>query len=280
MKERTGATHIILVPCGLQKTPQSENIDFTGEGTVSDEELSELIVYAQSLGLRVILKPTVNCENGVWRAHINFFDNEVPGEPKWSNWFASHERFQLHYAELAEKIGCTMFITGCEMVMAQRREMEWRNLIGKVKSVFSGPVSYNTDKYQEENVTWWDCVDVISSSGYYPFGSWKEQLARIRKVVEHYKKPFFFAETGCMSVHGSGGTPNDWSLAGPADPEEQGCWYREMFRETLRCPWIRGWGLWDWPAYPCADEKAVTDGSYQFCGKPAEAAVREVYRAK
>lgn len=280
MQERTGATHIILVPCGLQKTPQSENIDFTGEGTVSDEELSELIVYAQSLDLRVILKPTVNCENGVWRAHINFFDNEVPSEPKWSNWFASHERFQLHYAELAEKSGCTMFITGCEMVMAQRREIEWRNLIGKVKSVFSGPVSYNTDKYQEENVTWWDCVDVISSSGYYPFGSWQEQLARIRKVVEHYKKPFFFAETGCMSVRGSGGIPNDWSLTGPADPEEQGRWYREMFRETLRCPWIRGWGLWDWPAYPCTDEKAATDRSYQFCGKPAEAAVREVYRAK
>lgn len=277
MKSRTGATHVILVPCGLQKTPQSENICFTGEGTVSDDELSGMIAYAKSIGLKVILKPTVNCENGVWRAHINFFDNEVPCEPKWSSWFASHEAFQLHYAELAEQSGCEMFITGCEMVMAQRREAEWRRLIDRVKSVFSGPVSYNTDKYQEENVPWWDCVDVISSSGYYPFGSWQEQLARIRKVVEHYQKPFFFAESGCMSVRGSGRAPNDWTLTGPADPEEQELWYREMFRETLRRPWICGWGLWDWPSNLCR-EGASAD-SYRFCGKPAEAVVREAYGA-
>ncbi len=33
-----------------------------------------------------------------------------------------------------------------------------------------------TDKYQENNVTWWDCVDVISSSGYYPIDDWDRQL--------------------------------------------------------------------------------------------------------
>jgi hypothetical protein len=181
MKERTGATHVILVPCGWQKTQMSEEINFFGEGTPSDKELCELISYAKLLGFNVILKPTVNCENGVWRAYINFFDNEVPCEPKWSRWFASYEKFQLHYAELAEKTGCSMFITGCEMVMAQRRELEWRCLIKKVKTVFSGPISYNTDKYQEDHVAWWDCVDVISSSGYYPFGSWNTQLARIQK---------------------------------------------------------------------------------------------------
>lgn len=278
MQSRTGATHVILVPCGLQKTPQSEEIDFSGSGTPSDEELRALIAFARTIGLKVILKPTVNCENGVWRAHINFFDQDVPCEPKWSNWFASHERFQLHYAELAEKAGCVMFITGCEMVMAQRWEAEWRDLIGKVKSVFSGPVSYNTDKYQEDRVAWWDCIDVISSSGYYPFGSWGTQLARVRKVAERFQKPFFFAEVGCMSTAGSGNVPNDWSLEGPVDEEEQERWYREMFRETRRCPWISGWGLWDWPASLCPMPGAGSDSGYRFCGKPAEAVVRETYR--
>lgn len=46
------------------------------------------------------------------------------------------------------------------MVMAQRRDAEWRALIGDIKSIYTGPVSYNTYKYQEENVGWWDCVDV------------------------------------------------------------------------------------------------------------------------
>ena len=38
-----------------------------------DEELYDMIRYAQSLGLKVALKPTVNCDNGVWRARISFF---------------------------------------------------------------------------------------------------------------------------------------------------------------------------------------------------------------
>ena len=74
MKERTGANFIILAPGGLQETAQSETIDYTSQRTMTDTELKEMIAYAHELGLRVALKPTVNCKNGTWRAHINFFD--------------------------------------------------------------------------------------------------------------------------------------------------------------------------------------------------------------
>jgi hypothetical protein len=52
---RTGASHIILTPAGLQDTPQSEAIDFSGSGTPGDEELTGIIKYAQDIGLKVIL---------------------------------------------------------------------------------------------------------------------------------------------------------------------------------------------------------------------------------
>ncbi|MCL2034084.1 MAG: 1,4-beta-xylanase [Oscillospiraceae bacterium] len=273
MKERTEATHVIFAPAGLQETPQSEEIDYRGDRSLGDEELSNMISFAHAIGLKVILKPTVNCKNGVWRAFINFFDNEVPCEPKWRNWFASHEQFQLHYARLAQKTGCCMFITGCEMVMAQRRDAEWRELIAKVREVFDGPVSYNTDKYQEEHVSWWDCVDVISSSGYYPFGSWEHELDRIEGVVKRFEKPFFFAETGCMSVKGSGQVPNDWELSGEADENEQAAWYEEMFSHTKQRSWVGGYGLWDWPA----DLRLTTEKGYSFYNKRAEAVIRSSY---
>lgn len=77
---------------------------------------------------------------------------------------------------------------------------------------YHGLVSYNTDKYQEDHVSWWDCVDVISSSGYYPIDQWEQELDRIEKTVLKYKKPFFFAEAGCMSRKGSGMIPNNWEL--------------------------------------------------------------------
>ena len=112
-----------------------------------------MIHYIHVKGLSVALKPTANCKNDTWRAHMNFFDKDVPCEPKWCNWFASYTEFQMHYAGIAKQTGCEMFIAGCEMVMSEHRENEWRQLIADIRTVYDGPVSYNTDKYQEDNVT-------------------------------------------------------------------------------------------------------------------------------
>lgn len=279
LAERTGANFIMLVPGGLQDTPQSEHIDYTSHTSLEDDELSRMIDYIHRKGLSVGLKPTVNCRNGTWRAHISFFDWDVPCEPKWSNWFAAYTEFQMHYAKLAQDTGCEMFLPGCEMVMAERRETEWRRLIGDIRTVYRGSVSYNTDKYQEDRVTWWDCVDIISSSGYYPMDDWDRQLDRIERVAEKYGKPFFFAETGCMSTTGSSKVPNDWSVRGELALEEQADWYREMFRTAGNRAFVKGFCLWDWSWCQLSLQEAARNEGYNIYGKPAEAVVREFYRS-
>ena len=92
----------------------------------------------------------------------------MPCETQWSGWFANYTAFQTHYAALAEAEGCGLFLTGCEMTMTEHREAEWRALIAAVRQQYHGPVSYNCDKYGEDHVNWWDAVDCIASSGYYP----------------------------------------------------------------------------------------------------------------
>ncbi len=277
---RTHANTIVLVPGGLQDTPQSETIDFTSDAAMADDELTDMISYAKEYGLRVFLKPTVNCRNGTWRAHINFFDEDVPCEPKWRCWFQSYTDFQLHYAEIAEKAGCEMFIAGCEMVQSERREAEWRKLIADIRTAYSGPVSYNTDKYQEHNVKWWDAVDVISSSGYYPIDDWENQLDRIEKVVKKFDKPFFFAECGCMSTKGSCLIPNDWTLYGDVDLQEQADWYQHMFSAVSKRDFVKGFAVWDWSArqYPAA--AAGKHGGYDIYAKPAEKVVAAFYGSR
>lgn len=276
-KERTGIDTILLVPNALQDTAQSEKIDFTSKATVSDQELTEFIRYARELGLRVILKPTVNCKTGTWRAHINFFDQDVPCEPKWSNWFRSYTDYQLHFAEIAEQEKCEMFIAGCEMVMSERREQEWRRLITDIRSVYHGLVSYNTDKYQEDHVSWWDAVDVISSSGYYPLTDWEQELDRIEKVVRSFDKPFFFAEAGCMSTEGSSKIPNNWMLRGEINLQEQAEWYQTMFDACDRRDWVGGYCAWDWSCRQYALSAAASDARYDIYGKPAEKVVHDYY---
>ena len=81
MEEMVRSIHtnwVIFTPSGMQETPYSEEIRYDGEKSCTDEELYDMIRYAQSLGLKVALKPTVNCDNGVWRARISFFDHDVP----------------------------------------------------------------------------------------------------------------------------------------------------------------------------------------------------------
>ncbi|WP_026674526.1 glycoside hydrolase family 113 [Alkalihalobacterium bogoriense] len=266
---------------GLQETAFSTEIDFKNDPVVTDDEVYWAIKQAKQLDLNVCLKPVVNCKDGTWRAHINFFDLDVPCEPKWSEWFASYEAFILHYAKIAEETSCEMFCIGCEMVQTDRREVEWRGLIKKVRSVYSGLITYNCDKYQETEVKWWDAVDIISSSGYYPIGAWDKQCARIKPVIEKYNKPFFFMEAGCPSRNGSPEIPNDWNLnKGQVNEEAQQQYFEEMFRETSKHQWINGFMLWDWPAILYSKDEAAQNDDYCMYGKKAEKTVKAFYASK
>lgn len=277
MIEHTGADFVVLAPAGLQNTAHSEEICYTSHATFSDQELIDMIRHAKRRGIRVALKPTVNCKNGDWRAYISFFDHDVICEPKWSNWFSSYTKFQAHYADIAEAERCEMLIAGCEMVMSEHREEEWRQVIASIREHYSGIVSYNTDKYQEDHVSWWDCVDVISSSGYYPIDQWEKELDRIEKVVKRYQKPFFFAEAGCMSRKGSSTVPNNWGLQGELRPEEQVEWYQAMFAACRKRPWMKGYAMWEWAPKLPTKAAASKDTSYELCNKPVQEVIKDYY---
>ncbi|AZK46805.1 glycoside hydrolase family 113 [Paenibacillus lentus] len=280
MTRTTAVNWTAIAFSALQATAFSTEIPYWDKPTVTDDEVKWAIRQAKSLGLKVCLKPIVNCADGTWRAHINFFDKDVPCEPKWSDWFRSYSAYILHFAKIAEETKCEMFCIGCEMVQTDRRENEWRQLIAEVRKIYTGLITYNCDKYQEDNVVWWDALDIISSSGYYPANDWERQLDRIEKVVQTYGKPFFFMEAGCPSRKGSAAIPNDWTLAGAADQEEQVKFYEAMFTACAKRDWVQGFMLWDWPAKLYSREEAATDDGYCVYGKRSEAVIKDYYMSR
>ena len=275
-----GVNWTAIAYSGLQETAQSTEVRFREVPTVTDDEVVWAIREAKGLGLKVCLKPVVNVADGTWRAYIGFFDQDVPGEPTWTEWFASYREFILHAARIAEAEGCEMLCIGCEMVRADAREDEWRALIAAVRAVYSGVVTYNCDKYQEDRLSWWDAVDVVTSSGYYPIDRWDAELARIEQAVAATGKPFFFMEAGCPSREGSPDRPNDWSLPGAPSGAAQLRYYEAMFAACDARPWVRGFMLWDWPPLLYAADEASANDDYCPYAKPAGEFLREAYRLR
>lgn len=142
LKERCAIDHVILAVVVEQPTIHHTEIEWQADSVLSDREVIGMIAYAHELGLKVILKPMLNVSDGMWRAHINFFDHDVPCEPKWSDWFASYTDFISHYAALAEETKCEMLVIGCELVNSDRREQQWRDCAA-VRKEYRGGITYN-----------------------------------------------------------------------------------------------------------------------------------------
>lgn len=280
MKEETGCEAVILPVAALQDHAYSTKVDYDTPDVMSMDDVRAVAKEARSLGMRVVIKAMVNCRDGYWRAYIRFFDSYVPTEPTWEQWFGSYGEFVVDLARTAQEIQAEMFCVGCEMVGADHRAAEWRKLIADVRQVYTGTVTYNCDKFQENNVTWWDAVDAISSSGYYPIDQLEEHFTRIEQVAEKFDRPFFFMESGCPSRKGSEYVPNNWAFGGEQCLDSQTQWYQAYVDALLRHPKIRGCVWWDWSAmrlYPI--ERAFTDAGYAIYGKPAARVLREYSQA-
>ena len=275
MASSTGCNGIILPVCAWQDHTYSTVMDSDHPDVMSAEDVFAVCRHARALGLQVILKAMVNCRDGYWRAYIRFFDQEVPVEPGWAEWFASWSAHVRRVAEMARDNQADLFCVGCEMVGTDHREKEWRDLIADVRTIYQGPLTYNCDKYQEDHVSWWDALDVISSSGYYPLSDLDRQFQRIGAVAERENRPFMFMECGCPSRTGSEERPNDWRFGRGLSLEAQERWYAGFTDMIRKHPFVRGTGWWDWPATRLYPEYAgADDQGYCTWGKPANQLIR------
>ena len=118
----TGCNAIILPVCAWQDHTYSTEMDSQGPDVMDEEDVHNVCGLARDMGLRVILKAMVNCRDGYWRAYIRFFDEPVPGEPGWGDWFPRWQEHVCRVADMARDNRADMLCVGCEMVGADGRE--------------------------------------------------------------------------------------------------------------------------------------------------------------
>lgn len=287
--KETGSEWIALSFWTLQDHIYSTEIPFDYGYTVTDRDIEFAVKEAKQLGLKVCLKPVVNSRDGIWRAHIGF-PPEGGSKPYWDKWFQSYTNFMLHYAELAEELGCEMLCVGCEMVKTESQTEHWTALIAKIRAIYTGKLIYNANHGKEDNVEWFDLVDLIGLSAYYPVADgpganaesmlarWNEVKPKLRGLHERFKKPIVFVEIGCRPASGCAAMPWDFEHTHlPFDEEEQANFYQSALEAFWEEPWFAGYFWWDWKAKLYPREEAHLDLDFNIYGKKAEGVLREWY---
>jgi hypothetical protein len=285
--KETGSEWIALSFYTFQENVFSTEITFDYGNTMTDRDIEFAVRTAKELDLKVCLKPVVNSKDGLWRARIGFPDDAVT---YWKKWFHSYTQFLLHYAELAEELGCEMFCIGCEMIGTESKTEHWTAVIEQVRKVYNGPIVYNANHGKEEGVEWFDQVDIIGTSAYYPVAenpgdseeimiqNWQNVKGRIEKLHQKFNKPILFMEIGCRSAEGCATMPWDFEHAElPFSEEEQARFYSSVMKVFWNEPWFAGFFWWDWSTKLYPVEEAGSNTGFDIYGKKAERVVRDWY---
>ncbi len=295
LMHQIGINWMCLTVVCEQETAHSTDIKFDFGKSVSDRDIIAAVERAHQDNIKVCLKPMVNCSDGVWRAYINFADSDFAGkDPYWDKWFENYGNYMKYYAELAEEIGCEMLCIGCEMCGTERKETHWRELIAQIREIYSGKLIYNTNHGHEDDVKWFDAVDYIGTSAYFPVAEeggatsemmqekWKTIREEMFKIHEKWQKQIVFVEIGCRSAHGCATMPWDFSHKElPHDEEEQAAFYDSCLAVFADQPWFGGTFWWDWSTFIYdTREEASEDNGFNIHLKKTEDVLKKWYLEK
>jgi len=257
-------------------------------GTPTDQELEEMIMQAQKLNMKILLKPHVDPRDGFWRAWIGtYFD-----EADWDAWFESYGAYMTHYAKLAQKWNVDVFSCGVEMITASRNEQQFRKVVDLIRSFYKGKVTYSANwgnKYQSpvpphhhdivradplgvlDTITWIDALDVIGVDAYYflttvvdptmdqVLEGWSKIVPRLANISSFWGKNIIFTEIGYRSIEGSAVHPAWWNITAPVNLTQQALCYEAVFETFQTESWWEGIYWWIWSTDPSYGGPQNTD---------------------
>lgn len=265
--------------------------------TLSNAEVTAAIKHAHALGLSVMLKPHIDLlrdnkpDGRFWRGTIGgcpATDWRPPPagvepftEAQWDVWFESYASFIMGYARMAESLNVDMLSLNCELYCANRQSQRWRTLASRVRGAFSKALTVSQIVGHEEEITWWDAVDVIGIDAYYKIAGdtleemvagWADAIALGEKLHTQYDRPIAYTEIGycsgkCSRTH----TPTK------ANYERHAMQYTAVFEAFRGVRWFAGCFWWNWNTDPGAFDG---DDCLTPQQKPAEDVLRTYYRAR
>lgn len=217
--------------------------------------MQRAVSITRSEGLEVFWKPHLAYWGSFeWRGAIRFDDDAA-----WGRFFSGYERFIVAHARFAEEKKIPLLAIGTEYEKTMQHEAAWRRIIGAVRKVYSGKITYAANWDGIDRVPFWDAVDLIGVQAYFPLSDgegpsqkeldarWDRLLARLTSLSEkHGDKKILLTEIGYPRSMGAAREP--WKPA--VDGSDAAIALRTGLLDTalrkLDHPRIAGAFWWKW----------------------------------
>lgn len=269
-----GCNWIALCVWWFQENVNSTAIepDYT-RYSATPESVVHAINQCHEQGMKVMLKPSVDCHDGVWRGEINPSDE----------WFSAYQEFIAFWGQIAEEHEVELFCIGSELEKTVSWSSSWRNIIQHTRAYYGGALVYAANHGGEKNVSWWDDLDYIGISAYYPLTNKNDPtLDELKRAwvnransIENWLnsdwagKKMIFVEAGYQSVDGTNRTPWYTNPSSSAmDFQEQAECYEALLSVCRRRSWWLGAFWWNWETNP--NGGGSSDPWWTPMNKPAE----------
>jgi hypothetical protein len=282
-----GADTVKFVVDARQENGRSARIYLDLRMTPSADQLSDLIKYAKSKGLRVILMPIVLLDNPIgdeWRGKISPLEDNGG----WYEWWESYRAMLGYFAWIAQLNNVDVLVIGSELVSTQSNVEEWTKTINKVRETFKGRLTYSANWDNYWTVPFWDQLDMVGMNSYWKMSDnkgdkatlddmkheWKEIQGDLLPWLKKTGKPLLFLEIGWFSQTNAAVTPWDYTQlleVEPLDMEIQKRLYEAFFQSWYGQPMLGGFSIWEWTP----GDGGPKDSGYTPEGKPAEKVLRE-----
>lgn len=254
---RMGTNWISITPFGRLWSLDSTTIlmDFEAPYPDNREAVRVMVQQAHARGMKVMIIPHLWVETGGWRGEID------PGSPeRWAEYQESYRRFVTAWARDAAMAGADAFSIGVECKSwSGRFGGYWTDLVGEVRSIFPGLLTYSANWDEVEDVIFWDQLDLIGINAFYPLAdhsaaTYPEYVAGARAIVpeleelvEVLQMPVLFVEVGYTTRRDAAVEPWLWPDGMEnvvVDEAEQARALAAMFEAFLPEEWFAGFLVW------------------------------------
>ncbi|WP_310556975.1 glycoside hydrolase family 113 [Flavobacterium sp.] len=284
------ANWVTLMPFAFMKTTTDTTILYNSKRQWIGERKEGIEKTAKSFKVRkiqVMLKPQIWIPKGGFTGKIN-----MKSENEWVAFEKNYQDFILFYAKIAETTNCEIYCIGTELnSFVSSRPFFWKNLITKIKKVYSGKITYaeNWDTYKQ--VPFISSLDYIGIDAYFPLSgektptlktiqkAWKPLKNEIKKLSEKYNRKILFTEYGYQSKDFTAQEPWEYSKDKLVNLKGQEIALKSIYTIFWKEDWFAGGFLWKW--YDNHNEVGGTiDTDYTVQNKPSELIVKNQYAKK